>query len=772
MKTRNLLLLAATLAAFTPSATNAATPPPVWETAKPGPQPPGAPRASDVIMRALKLRQRSAKESYDVRQALNDFHVTRLEWAYITDAKFIGEQKQAGRVFGGAVSAPSYVRPAGVKDWFERVVVVNRLGQPLIAPSKRNWSRTLWGCMNNPELERGYVADLKKSIDSGAQVMQRDEPEGNYLAVKWGGCFCEHCMAAFRKFLAKKLTADERRKLGVEPVDHFDYRAYLAKLNAPVGDEFGRWDGGRLKQLFEQFQLDSTVAFHQRTRAALDRLAGRHVAMSCNNGVAKWSPVQLEFDWAFGELSFSHAQPDYLLSAFHAALEHGRLQVVTMPKSSHTGDLEPPRSRTRPTVATAYALGGWCMVPWDVYMPGDTPRYFGEPEQYADLFGFIRAAAPWLDGYSEAAVTGVTGRDTRYEDRPPVTVLDHPEVLAVVRAKPGQSDAPVVIHLVDWSSQPRPFKIALDPTTLSGGHPWRVSLLQPTAYNAEAHRTAQTSGKFASLIQKQELGHGYLTTASIPALHPWGIVVLERDNAVSSTSIWPPTILAAGGEFVEEQTVRLACATPGASIRYTLDGSVPTSHSPVYREPLRIREDRTLQAAAFLGGKSSSPVEAKFRRDRSVQAVKLVNPDFEQQLKGWQIAQSKSAKMTVTTSANPALKTGASVQMQIRQSDGVPYHLRFSQVFPTEPATEYSLHFTAAADKPTRIRVGLQEAVAPFRTVGIRMLDIGPQPSRYVVTGVNQHGHMTCRIQFDVGTAETGRTVWIDEVRLSQRTPH
>jgi hypothetical protein len=32
--------------------------------------------------------------------------------------------------------------------------------------------------MNNPELERGYTAYLKKYVDAGAQIMQRDEPGG------------------------------------------------------------------------------------------------------------------------------------------------------------------------------------------------------------------------------------------------------------------------------------------------------------------------------------------------------------------------------------------------------------------------------------------------------------------------------------------------------------------------------------------------------------------------------------------------------------------
>ena len=52
----------------------------------------------------------------------------------------------------------------------------------------------------------------------------------------------------------------------------------------------------------------------------------------------------------------------------------------------------------------AYASGGHCMVPWDVYMPHNAPRYFGKPSDYADLTKFVRNYKRYFDGYSEAAV--------------------------------------------------------------------------------------------------------------------------------------------------------------------------------------------------------------------------------------------------------------------------------------------------------------------------------------------------------------------------------
>ena len=90
-------------------------------------------------------------------------------------------------------------------------------------------------------------------------------------------------------------------------------------LAAPVGDAYARWDGGQVKQWFAEFQTQATVAFHRRTRNALDAYAGRRVPFSCNNGVRTWGAIERGFDWAFGELSYGHASPAYLHAAMRRA---------------------------------------------------------------------------------------------------------------------------------------------------------------------------------------------------------------------------------------------------------------------------------------------------------------------------------------------------------------------------------------------------------------------------------------------------------------------
>jgi len=528
----NVSLLSAILLGSIPFALAEDAPKRACDVAKPCRRPAGAPRASDVIMRTLSWHPANAKDRHDTMAALRDFHVSRLEWAYVNNKGWIEKVKGSGRVFGGAASAPSYVPENREADWFETVVILNLDGEPIIAPWKRTWNRTLWGCINNPELERGYLEYLKGYVDAGVDVMQRDEPGANFNATGWGGCFCPHCIKAFREYLAENTTADERKPLGIADLETFDYRAHLKGQGAPVGDPFRRWDGGELKRRFVAFQTEATVAFHRRTRKALDDYAGRRVPVSCNNGAHGWSQIELEFDWAFGELSYGRARPDVLYEAMREAAEHDRIQVVTMPKKGDTNDPAEWERRTRRTIATAYACGGLCMVPWDTFMPRDAPRYFGTPEQYADLFGFIRATAEHLDGYEDAAVVGKTIQEDRYGPTPPVAIRGGGDVCAFVRAQPGRSEAPVVIHLIDWG-EPKPCTVALRNAAFFGPGQLTVRLLIAPEFDRAAHDKADQTGDYSPLaktIAVRSRDADGATMVEIPPLQPWGsLVVAPKD---------------------------------------------------------------------------------------------------------------------------------------------------------------------------------------------------------------------------------------------------
>lgn len=70
-----------------------------------------------------------------------------------------------------------------------------------------------------------------------------------------------------------------------------------------------------------------------------------------------------------------------------------------------------------------------------------------------------------------------------------------------------------------------------------------------------------------------------------------------------------PSSSAPTGIYETPQTVTLTSATAGATIYYTLDGTAPTTSSPVYSSPLSITATTKIRAIAVASGKENSREE-------------------------------------------------------------------------------------------------------------------------------------------------------------------
>src|SRR6266536_6251721 len=58
-------------------------------------------------------------------------------------------------------------------------------------------------------------------------------------------------------------------------------------------------------------------------------------------------------------------------------------------------------------------------------------------------------------------------------------------------------------------------------------------------------------------------------------------VATQVVNLVLGTQVATPTFSPEGGFYLQAQSVTVSCATTGATIRYTTDGSQPTGGSPI-----------------------------------------------------------------------------------------------------------------------------------------------------------------------------------------------
>jgi len=474
------------------------------EIAVPYERPAGAPKPSDVCFSSRWKRVANDKNPHDSFRAAAAFHATRFVWVYTHDKEFVEKAKKAGYSFWCAINSMVPDAPGGGR---QKGRITDLDGKLVTAPWMRAWKDPAWGCVNSPQWRHSYLVWAKRCLDAGSDGLQMDDPRNNYGTVNWGGCFCEYCMTGFRAFLERTKTPEQREKMGISDVGTFDYRTYLKKINAPVGDAFGKWKGGALKASFKDFQIESVRAFYADMRREIDKHAGRHVPFSSNNYDGRWEfPYEL-FEYGMAEVPARSAKPDRLYGCFREARRRGKAQVFTFVSGDTT--------LTRQVIATAYACGGHLIVPWDVYMGSSAARYFGKPDQYADLYKFVRDHAGLFDRYEDAAFAIPGKKDERYARLPPVQLPADTTVSAFVRAVPGKDDAPVVIHLVDWGKAETPFEVVLHNRRFSRSGSLSATLLRPGQDEAKLEKSSE----------------GERTTLRVPALRPWGIVVVAPDTS-------------------------------------------------------------------------------------------------------------------------------------------------------------------------------------------------------------------------------------------------
>lgn len=82
----------------------------------------------------------------------------------------------------------------------------------------------------------------------------------------------------------------------------------------------------------------------------------------------------------------------------------------------------------------------------------------------------------------------------------------------------------------------------------------------------------------------------------------------DVENVIVVDPCATPTFDPEAGTYSSTQNVSLACATDGASIHYTLDGTVPTESSPVFSTPIEVAETTTIKAMAVKDGFSNSSI--------------------------------------------------------------------------------------------------------------------------------------------------------------------
>ena len=533
------------------------------------------PSRNDVSIRTLRFRP-----EHDVFSAIDRFYATRLDWTYLNenDQDNIDRVKGMGVRMGGASAAgvAQVIPPqdAGDAQAFRRsLAIVDLEGNPVVAAWKRTMAQVVWEAdPTNPEYFEGHLAFLKGLVDMGCESIQRDEPDmGTLSAARFGGGFSPSGITAFREWMISNLSAEKIGELGIQDIGSFDYKEYLKGKGAPAGDAFSAFDC-RVKEYWVQFWDEHTKDFWQRMMAEVRQYAAEKNAdlqVSCNNtSLQLWSEVIQKFDFGMSELMAGSAWPGHLHNRARVARGHAKHQMFNTPKCNPEADYtdEERTELTRKVIATSYSLGMTCQVPWDKWNHGDT-RYFGKPDDYADLYAFIRAN-DW-SGYVEAAAIGPE-IEQRSEKLEQIISFNggNGHVYGFLNLHTEDTSRPPLLFLVDWGkplverppveemsfleegaygqrlyfspmglenlkrTDPQAFEIRLAPQGLPEQAERLVfTLLEPQPYDQTLYKPASKVIDYSVFIKRTELkpiqGDNGDIRLNIPGLSPWGIVQID-----------------------------------------------------------------------------------------------------------------------------------------------------------------------------------------------------------------------------------------------------
>lgn len=134
-------------------------------------------------------------------------------------------------------------------------------------------------------------------------------------------------------------------------------------------------------------------------------------------------------------------------------------------------------------------------------------------------------------------------------------------------------------------------------------------------------------------------------------------VQLVGTYVASLATVATPAISPAAGTYNPPQNITITCATPGATIYYTTDGSTPTTSSQVYSAPFALNQSATISAFAAKSGSNPSSVASTIYTMNSSVVVTLTDGVAKTGLSGATNSQSFFKISVPTSQAKLVIKT-------------------------------------------------------------------------------------------------------------------
>lgn len=142
-----------------------------------------------------------------------------------------------------------------------------------------------------------------------------------------------------------------------------------------------------------------------------------------------------------------------------------------------------------------------------------------------------------------------------------------------------------------------------------GGNTYQGTELINLTQNAQNYTyVVSDTGAYAFVRLRFAVAAPIVTPNSTSRVIIDSVVVYGVPGIVHNNVATPEITPASGFVYAASQTVTITCATAGASIYYTTDGSIPTQNSTLYTAPFTIDSNVTIKTKAFKDGDMPSLV--------------------------------------------------------------------------------------------------------------------------------------------------------------------
>ena len=182
----------------------------------------------------------------------------------------------------------------------------------------------------------------------------------------------------------------------------------------------------------------------------------------------------------------------------------------------------------------------------------------------------------------------------------PLTITNSPTIIKAKAFKAGHLPSSTVTFNFSINTVANPISSpshgivsygeSVSLTTVTTGATIRYTIdgSEPTE-NSAVYSTPLTITNSPTIIKAKAFKTGHLPSSIVTFYFTFQTVAM-------------PTATPSGGTIIPVQHISLAVTTSGATIRYTLDGSEPTTSSTEYLSPFTISQSKTLKAKAFKTG--------------------------------------------------------------------------------------------------------------------------------------------------------------------------